>query len=164
MKVFKDKVCKRIKAFNTLQLVDLYLTVQTRYYQEKLLEIAAGKQKSLYSNIPLQDVTNVGNGIYTVNSQSKRGYQYIVETAGTCNCPVGVSGAVCKHQVAVAFHCREPLPNCLPATQAQRELLYKIATGKDANTALPVGFFKSIHEKKKQSAEESVQKCGFSEG
>ena len=60
--------------------------------------------------------------IYTVNS-----------IIGVCTCPVGISGASCKHQEAVAIKFHIAIFNFLPSLTPNNRMLYSyIALGKTA--------------------------------
>ena len=134
-KRIKTRSKKRSVAKKINKYVDIFLKMMLRYLHATLLKLWIGfitgrnPNKMLRSKIPKSDVSHIMEGVWTVNSQSRRGIMYVVEEDGTCNCPVGLGGSACKHVQAVAFHHRVAFPHCLPATAEQRSLLYEIATG-----------------------------------
>jgi hypothetical protein len=57
---------------------------------------------------------------------------------GVCTCPMGESGAFCKHQALIVKEFKISLPSSPPLLSADRHQLAKLATGNDC---LPAAFF-----------------------
>ena len=95
--------------------------------------------------LSLDAVTSLGNGRYTVRSQSTASLEYAVDVkAGFCECNVGQNGALCKHQVACAEHSMTALPQVFAATSENRRWLASVAVGQE-NTP-PETFLKGLLE------------------
>ena len=147
IKILKDVVFKRTKAYNLVQLFD-YMTVTFEiYYERRLLAVAhnrldryiALRFKGLGGQaVNTNDIlkSNEGDHIYIVKSQSYENMEYTVNTnSGHCTCTVGFTGSptgeLCKHQAAVAKKYNLDLPNMIPYFSTEGRYLYAIlALGK----------------------------------
>lgn len=142
MRVMKDKIFYRTKAFNVVQLVDFLFTRLEKVYEQKLLDVANNRWKNSLTSryvsvtkwdLPKNKITQVSSHAYVVPSQSKPDMTYHVdmETA-MCSCPLGYNGGPCKHQYIVAKYFSISSVNTDPVTSSSlRKLFYKIATGRD---------------------------------
>ncbi|GES84086.1 hypothetical protein GLOIN_2v252347 [Rhizophagus clarus] len=66
---------------------------------------------------------------FSVQSTRKDDLFYIVNSEiGTCTCPVGVSGAPCKHQGAVAMKYHIAILNFIPSLTPQDRMVYAYVT------------------------------------
>lgn len=72
----------------------------------------------------LQDL---GNNTYSVPSEAGNGSYVIDAELQRCECPVGNSGDICKHQVWLAI--KLDLPPIVARTIDVRKKLYTVATG-----------------------------------
>ena len=100
MRVFKDKIFHRLRAYNVAQLTDFILTRLEDYHMCRLADVANNRLPSysvmsrFYPNhrdISLDDVNSVGNDQYTVLS-SKRVQTYDVDMQlDTCTIPASSS-------------------------------------------------------------------------
>ena len=127
------------------------------HYQKKLLSVATGsyddylapryqgKSKSkgeIGFKIPTGDVlsrmqaglTRVGENLYSIPSETAANSVYIVDTfMGHCECPIGRTGAACKHQFIVWKTLQLPNPNFVPYfNDEQRMRIAQIAIGESA--------------------------------
>ena len=153
MRILKDKIFHRLRAYNIVQLADFMLTRYEDYHMCRLTDVANNRLPSysvtsrFYPNhkgISLDDVTSAGNDQYTV--LSSRGVQtYDVEMQlHTCTCPVGETGAPCKHQAAVVKKFGVASLNFLPVHSiTQRKKFHYIATG---NNSLNDRWFQPLHD------------------
>jgi len=77
-------------------------------------------QKTTVNNEFFVPSTQITGFFYTVNSE-----------IGVCTCPVGMSGAPCKHQGAVAMKFHISMFNFIPSLTANDRMIYSyIALGK----------------------------------
>lgn len=106
----KDLIFQRLKAFNLVQLFDFLTTKLESYYQSRIAELLNNRnhphKKSRHSApkpellVPLS-CSKFSAHIYEVsNSKTKMTYTVDMELE-ICSCPVGSTGAPCKHQFKV---------------------------------------------------------------
>ncbi|KAK3928292.1 Proepiregulin [Frankliniella fusca] len=107
----KDLIFERLKAFNLVQLFDFLVTKLEAYYQSRIASVLNNRhhphKKSRHSApkpdllVPLSS-KKFSDQIFEVsNAHTKKIYTVDMEV-GMCSCPVGSSGAPCKHQFKVA--------------------------------------------------------------
>ncbi|XP_052464895.1 uncharacterized protein LOC128021631 isoform X1 [Carassius gibelio] len=134
MRVLKDKILHRTKAFNLPQLFNLFITRLEMYYEARVTDVALGHWEAFHrsrflatqSNIKASDISQVGEKKFQVRS-STLGHTYTVDMElELCTCPVGHSGAPCKHQAAVVQNYNITSINFLPTTAEMRAELLKI--------------------------------------
>eukprot|EP00057_Strongylocentrotus_purpuratus_P026365 XP_011680839.1 PREDICTED: uncharacterized protein LOC753067 [Strongylocentrotus purpuratus] len=145
MKVLKDSILQRSKAFNVPQLLDFILCRFEGFYQRRLLSVVNQRplkwniQTHNRSKISKDDISKTGESTYEVTSQSDRQCHYTIDMAvGVCTCHEGITGGACKHQEAIVTHFKVASSNFLPTSAKERELLLKIATG--CNDNVPSGW------------------------
>ncbi|XP_067264285.1 uncharacterized protein [Chanodichthys erythropterus] len=134
MRVLKDKILQRTKAFNLPQLFNLFVTRLEMYYEARVTDVALGHWEAFHrsrflateSNIKTSDISQVGEKKFQVKS-STSGHTYTVDMElELCTCPVGHSGAPCKHQAAIVQNYNITSINFLPTTAEMRAELLKI--------------------------------------
>lgn len=140
IRVLKEIVLCRTKAYNIVALVESVSKVWEEYFINRILDHAhvrkdeiQRKYTELYkkmSNITVKEIKNQGNGLFLIPSSSKDNVQYTVNISiGVCNCSVGVVEAFCKHQAWLHKNLNLPFPNAPPVTSEERHLLGKLALG-----------------------------------
>ena len=152
MRVLKDNVLHRTKAFNVQQLVDFIVTRYDSHYQRRMLDVANNRLDYVRSSrfIPSRttvahdQITQLAEHQYEVPSQSNTDVMYTVDMfVGHCTCHAGNTGGPCKHQAAVMSAFKLPSWNVLPVCDpAGRKLLHQIAVGDEAS--VPDDWFKSL--------------------
>ncbi|KAK8373151.1 hypothetical protein O3P69_012322 [Scylla paramamosain] len=140
MRILKDQIFERVRAYNIAQLLDFLVTRLPSYYERRLIDLANGRVDVTVSkrflpggsSLPKDDIIKIDGHNYEVRSQSKQDIVYHVDTTiWTCTCTVGMNGgAPCKHQYAVVKNFGESSLNFIPLRDPhQREHLLFIATG-----------------------------------
>ena len=139
MRVLKDSVLFRTKAFNIHQLIDFITTRYDSHFQRRLEDIANNRfdyvKCSRYfptlNNIDKEKVIPVAPHVYEVTSFSKADKSYTVNMLlCNCTCERGKYGGPCKHQSAVMMTHDESNLNVMPVTDVEmRKLLHYVATG-----------------------------------
>lgn len=140
MRVLKEKVIMRLKAFNVLQLTEFLVSRIERFYECQLLDIANNRLDNVKhskftpipSSIDLDQINKLSSNYYSVPSESKPGVFYQVNTEiGMCTCYVGLNGGPCKHQAAVVKRFNIQSLNIIPVhSVTQRHALCTAATGR----------------------------------
>jgi hypothetical protein len=148
MRVMKDKVLHRTKAFNVLQLIDFIVTRLEVHYQCRLVDVANNRldvsrtSRVIASNsaIDITSIKKLENDTYEVPSEKSPEVTYTVNmSVGCCTCYVGHTGGPCKHQSAVVMAFKIQTWNFLPIADASmRQTFYIIATG---DKTAPVEWF-----------------------
>ena len=143
----KDIVFARTQAFNSIQVFQFVILNMERFYERRLLSFAHRRPDHLYQTskrflCPGWDTVNMdviqkGNAEneFFVESVKNAGLLYIVNSEiGTCTCPIGMTGAPCKHQGAVSVKFHISTFNFLPSLTSNDHMLYAyIALGKFIN-------------------------------
>jgi len=118
-RVIKDIILTRLKAYNSLALLDFIVVVLEKYYCGRLLKASFGRLEKPYLIFQkVQDkgmeivhghadaVTAVDDDCYLVRSCKGDGSTYDINCAvGICSCFSGKQGGYCKHQAAVHYYC-----------------------------------------------------------
>lgn len=137
VRVFKEIILTRLKAFNSIALMQFIVSIFEKYLSKRLLDAAFGRRKK--NHIVFQKYLDKGKKVleecdvrkddafYIVQSQSTSA-SYIVDF-GICSCPIGIQGAFCKHQAAVQIKFGVMFPNAPILTTEEKGLYYGIAMG-----------------------------------
>jgi hypothetical protein len=157
IRILKDVVLCRTKAFNIVALIDFCLYVWEDYYVTRILDFAHNRRvnKKLYfknitsSNakiVPVEDSDDCFNVQSFTNSIV---FYEVNSSVGFCSCPKGSSGAFCKHQAVVQDKYGNIFPSP-PVTSAEgRHSLGKLALG---SACPPLDFFLGLTEKPTESS------------
>eukprot|EP00118_Oscarella_pearsei_P019528 m.208172 g.208172 ORF g.208172 m.208172 type:complete len:540 (+) comp39701_c1_seq9:1438-3057(+) len=141
MRVLKELIFSRVKAYNITQMFHFLTETMERYYQSKILSVAhsridryvALRFQGLNSlAFPKETISQLDNGHFTVPSRTERGVVYCVDIEiGSCTCRAGIDGSPCSHQAAVAIHFGCHTVNAIPAMDPQgKATLAYIAYGR----------------------------------
>ena len=143
IRVLKEIVFGRVKAYNLIQMFDFVAITMEMYYSNRLLDIAhswyrPGTLLSYKCLEKLQDdithMKHVRENIYVVH-ETKDGQtlEWLVEMEiGICSCPTGCTGAACRHQAVVAKHFKLVTVNVAPIhSKESRRLFATIARGEE---------------------------------
>lgn len=155
MKILKELIFSRVKAYNIVQMFSFVTEVMDMYYQKKLLSLANNRKETYIAlrfqgikadKVAKEDIAIVGNGWYKVRSQTNRDDHYQVHPeAGFCTCKKGRDGSPCIHQAAIVLQHGENGLNYIGAmSSTTRQKIAKIALGEGAieNTS----FYSSLHQ------------------
>lgn len=142
IKLSKEQVFQRIKAFNIPQTLDFILTRFDLFYEIKMTLVASNRSGGFHKlgrgyindgkkGIRADSVQNIGDEEYTVPSETTSGKIYRVNlNIGYCECPVGKWGGPCKHQDVAAYASRTDTPNSIPVNCPKtRQKIHYLATG-----------------------------------
>ena len=114
MRIIKEIVFGRIKAYNLIQMFEFVTVIMEKYFVSRLLDMAHSRfrpgiamrykelhdvEKQITGTKKLRDSTY----LVTVDVKNIGELEYFVDMdIGVCSCSRGYSGAACKHQAAVA--------------------------------------------------------------
>eukprot|EP00745_Piridium_sociabile_P033819 TRINITY_DN58127_c0_g1_i1.p1 TRINITY_DN58127_c0_g1~~TRINITY_DN58127_c0_g1_i1.p1 ORF type:complete len:269 (-),score=45.25 TRINITY_DN58127_c0_g1_i1:4-810(-) len=138
MRVLKDQILNRTKAFNVQQLLDFICSKMEHYYERRCIDVANNVlcrvQQSRYllqDTCSLDQVTKVTEMEFHVRSCTDPSTSYEVNMSlGLCTCRTGCTGGPCKHQAAVVQKFGLPSWNFIPEADPQmRQLLCYIGSG-----------------------------------
>ena len=163
MRILKDLVFSRVKAYNLVQMFSFVTECLELYYSRKILSVAhnrfdhhislkfQGIKCSGISKSQIQQLDEA-NGTYLVNSQSERGVKYLIDMKlGVCSCNAGQDGSPCSHQAAIVKHFHTPSVNCIPTLSPEtRQHLAIIAIGSHA--VQDPNFYSLLHQKKHEQS------------
>ncbi|KAK3912996.1 Zinc finger and BTB domain-containing protein 11 [Frankliniella fusca] len=152
MRILKDKIFDRVRAFNTVQLTDFLVTRLDAHYSRKLAFLVnnrvEGFSRTRYRIKPEKlapliatKLSDYDNLYKVVNTEKKT--EYVVDAdLEVCSCPVGLCGAPCKHQCKVAKTFKLSHHQFLPMYDSTiKAIFYYIMSGK---TEVPAGLFKLL--------------------
>ena len=148
IRILKDIVFRRVRAYNLVQLFEFLTVTFELYYERHLLAVAFNRMDRYisirYKGLGVAKVdqdaihqSTKASHIYLVKSTNYVGMEYEVDTLKwTCTCTVSrtgyPSGEPCKHQHSVAQKFNLMAPNLLPYFNGERRYLHAlIALGQD---------------------------------
>lgn len=124
IRILKDIVLCRTKAFNVVALTDFSISMWEPYLIKKLLEYAHSRQNKVNviyerflkktENFTSDQLREISKDMFSFTNESKTVYT-INSDIGFCSCPSGTSGAFCKHQFFlmreknISFFCAPPI-------------------------------------------------------
>lgn len=140
VRIYKDIVLSRCKAYNVVALVDFTCTVLEQYYIRRLRTFANGRtdtrrlflksQVQRASYLKKEDIKKVDCFIYKVPSSTNSEILYDVDlNVGFCTCENGRLGKLCKHQAGVL----SLFFNVEDSTTEERYAMAVLALGNKAN-------------------------------
>ncbi|XP_064475738.1 uncharacterized protein LOC135389633 [Ornithodoros turicata] len=146
IRILKDIVLCRTKAFNAVALAEFVAVVWEKYFQVRILKHAHNRVAShtllydkLLQRLPDEaaaSVVQLGHNIYSVPGKAGSGRTYeVCAELGTCTCYSGIQGAFCKHQALVHKVYGGSFPNAPVLTAADRHRLGELALGEECPPA-----------------------------
>jgi hypothetical protein len=138
-----------MQAYNSVQVFQFVTANMERFYIRRLLSFSHRHSGHLrigkrffcpgWETVDANSIqkTSFENEYLVPSTRQDTSLTYIVNSnLGVCTCPVGMSGAPCKHQGAVAIKFHIVNFNFLPSlTPDDRMLFAYVALGKTASTA-----------------------------
>ena len=141
IRILKDIVFKRVKAYNLVQLFEFMTVTFELYYEHHLLAVAHNRMDRYIalqfkglgaSKVNLSEIRESDSeGVYIVKSQSHDGVEYEVDTS-RCHCTCTIAwtgkptGEPCKHQAAVAKKYNLSSINYIPYSSSEGRYAYAI--------------------------------------
>ncbi|XP_034057783.1 uncharacterized protein LOC117536831 [Gymnodraco acuticeps] len=134
MRVLKDKILQRTKAFNLPQLFDLLTSRLETYYEARIVDVALGRWESFQrakflpqdGNIAASHIQQIEDKKFVVKGSTQT-YDVDMDLE-LCSCPAGQTGAPCKHQAAVMKHYSCLSHSFLPINPEMRAELMKLTS------------------------------------
>ncbi|XP_050299938.1 uncharacterized protein LOC126738583 [Anthonomus grandis grandis] len=141
IRIFKDIVLQRCKAFNMCALVDFIVNVFESYHKRHILLFAnnrSTKNNFLYmkfcGKIQNMNVEKINEYMYSVSSNAEQSLIYTVDIdLAMSDCPYGSSGKFCKHLCAVQEKCGIVFKNAQLLTTNDKKTLVKLSLGYDVS-------------------------------
>ena len=141
IRILKDIVFKRVKAYNLVQLFEFMTVTFELYYERRLLAVAHNRMDRYIalrfkglgaSKVNLSEIRESDSeGVYIVKSQSHHGVEYEVDTSRWhCTCTIAwtgkPTGEPCKHQAAVAKKYNLSSINYIPYFSSEGRYAYAV--------------------------------------
>lgn len=169
VRLYKDVILSRCKAYNLVTLVDFTCCNLEDYYVRRLLKFAHSRTAS--ARLVLKTELNkaayvqsadmiqqLRDSLFTVPSSKDRTVLYTVDmSVGACECDAGRHGAFCKHQAAVMKFFHVGGPSLPPVTADARRQMAMLALGSAAKPAAFYADFCSTVETSMDQLAEAVQ-------
>ncbi|KAE8736590.1 hypothetical protein FOCC_FOCC017955 [Frankliniella occidentalis] len=139
----KDQVFQRVKAYNMVQMFDFMTNDLDAYIKRRITDCLNNRMVNYTSSryfIPEDKIkslsvhSKISDTVYEVyNSESKKKYKVDLVT-DVCSCPIGRTGAPCKHQYFLVKTLGRTSAQFVPINDPQAKmLLHKIMNGTTAN-------------------------------
>src|SRR5437763_13839859 len=134
--ILKDLIFARTQAYNCVQVFQFITMNMERFYTLRLLSFAHGhpghSQIAKRFLCPGWDTVNmnaiqkssVENEFFVPSSQNADLFYIVNSGIGTCTCPIGMTGAPCKHQGAVSVKFHISMFNFLPSLTSKERMVY----------------------------------------
>ncbi|XP_031327708.1 uncharacterized protein LOC116158967 [Photinus pyralis] len=150
IRIFKDIVLERCKAFNSCALIDFIARVLESYHKRHLLSFANFRSsknelafRRMLKSSALLSVEEVDARTCLVSSENDENLFYTVHLdVGFCDCVYGQGGRFCKHLCAIQNKFGKIFPTSPRLTIGDRKLYAEIALGPDA----PKDFYNDMEE------------------
>lgn len=167
VRLFKDIVLSRNKAYNVIALIDFTVICLEEYYQKRIRKFVNSRNetprlilKNLLkkaSSIKQEEILHMGQKIYKVPSTTKTSeFHYVDGTSGVCTCFTGKLGEFCKHQAAVYFYFNEEIVNAPAVTAESRYSMAKLAFGENIQ---PMSFYMPLVNPETKISKECDSSC-----
>ncbi|XP_077510670.1 uncharacterized protein LOC144121335 [Amblyomma americanum] len=155
IRVLKDIILHRTRAFNVVTLAEFLSVVWEKYFFHRILDHAHSRitghmllYERLLKKLPKDTEKNIrcnGDGHYVVPSGSSPDSKLytVYSDIGLCTCRSGQQGAFCKHQALVHKVFGGIFPNAPLLTIEARYNLGKLALG---DNCPGIDFFEGLHE------------------
>jgi len=161
VRIFKDLVLNRCKAYNAVALLEFTVNVLELYYVRRLRAFAHSRNPTLRLLLDMQlkkcsyiqhkdqiILEEEGSNLYLVPSSKDLSMYYEVDTSvGKCTCINGIFGRFCKHEAAVYKFFGDAMPR-MPLMTAT--LKHKIAVLALGSKAEPIEFYDSLKQREER--------------
>lgn len=167
IRIVKEIVFGRVKAYNLVQMFQFVTDAMEVYYKRRLLSVAhnrfdhyiASKYKGLKATmIPANKIIKLDDSevLFAVTSKSDPDVQYNVDMdLCTCSCPQGMDGSPCVHQAAIVKYHHSVSLNFVPSVNPSvRRNFAILALGNDAEK--DISFYSSLHQQVYSAPDQEV--------
>ncbi|KAK3918107.1 Valine--tRNA ligase [Frankliniella fusca] len=140
IRVIKDIVLGRTKAYNCCAIVDFVAHVWQGHIKKRLLHYACDRESR-----PRLQFSRLCKKMPAGGSEKSKELAYEVNSlVGWCSCTVGKCGAFCKHQALIYTRSQKGFPNKPAITYIERYKLALLSLGHEK--CPPVRFFLDFDE------------------
>ena len=156
MRIIKEIVFGRVKAYNLIQMFQFITITMEKYFSNRLLDMAhcrfrpgiALRYKELYKlQKNITETRRIRDSFYIVKENLKNigDLEYLVDMdIGACSCAQGSDGAACKHHAAVARDFKLSTINVAPVhSHEARQFFAILAMGK--SSVMDSSFYSDLH-------------------
>lgn len=164
-RIIKDVILTRLKAYNSISLIEYIANIMDPYYVKRLLDVIYCRQKKPYLMFDkyrnkaekLLSISSIEQfqGYYLVQSDTDKKIFYEVDI-GLCSCIDAMQGAFCKHQCAVLLKFKLEFPNAPSLSPTEKETMFRVAVG--SSCTIPnflIGIMGETHADKSEISKET---------
>ena len=156
IRVLKEMVFGRMKAYNLIQMFNFISDTVEKYYQNRLLDMAHSRYRPGISlcfrdicklTATIVHIEQFSESIYCVSEEIKEElFEFFVDMeVGTCSCIKGLTGCECKHLAAIAKEGKVNSVNIPPFfSKTARRTFAILAVGK--NKAMHLDFYANLRD------------------
>ncbi|CAK1581723.1 unnamed protein product [Parnassius mnemosyne] len=137
IRILKDVILQRCKAFNACALVDFITSIFENYFQRRIISYANTRKTkdSIYAMFMktarnIKNISKVNDNEYSVESETNSNTFYTVrDDLAVCDCDAEKCGRFCKHLCTIEQKSGVIFPNSPRLSIHDRILLARIAMG-----------------------------------
>lgn len=141
IRILKDVILQRCKAFNACALVDFMTSIFENYFMRRIVSYANTRKTkdSIYAMFintsrNIKNISKVNDNEYSVESETSPNTFYTVRAdLAVCDCDAGKCGKFCKHLCSIEQNFGVIFPNSPRLSIQDRMSLARIATGDKIN-------------------------------
>lgn len=165
IRILKDVVLQRCKAFNACALVEFITSIFENYCQRRIISYANTRKTKdskyamfINSAKNITNVSKVNDFEYSVESENKPNTFYTVRAdVAICDCDAGKCGKFCKHLCSIEQKYGVIFSNSPRLSTHDRLVLAKIATGSDVNASFYLNM--NLHGIQNNMLDPTVPQC-----
>lgn len=136
IRIFKDVVLQRCKAFNVCALIEFAATTLEKYHTNRILSYANSRKRQLdlaYNKLGStvradMKITKTDDNTFSVEKSDGEFCTVLIDSA-VCNCTRGTGGKFCEHMFAIERDCNVLFKTSLLLCEDDRVRLAKLALG-----------------------------------
>ena len=170
IRIIKDILFQRNKAWNAIQMFHLLTETLEMYYQRRMMSVATNRLDHHFVSlrftvagvkahtIPSDDIVPKDDpDVYSVVSQTDKNTTWTVDLQlGECTCPTGLQSQPCKHQLAAAMKYRRNSVKIIPKYSPQgRQYFAALEVGKITKPVSTAIFTKKLRKSNRVSFNQS---------
>lgn len=137
MKVFKEKIFKKLRSYNPAQLLHYVVDSFNSFYEQKLIDVAVNENYNYLnpqSNISQEQLAKyqmeyITDSVIMLTNNKKNVHYVINKDVGVCSCYLGEVGLSCKHLGVINYNLNLKTDADYSITEEEKQQFYYVAVG-----------------------------------
>ncbi|XP_065205027.1 uncharacterized protein LOC135834951 [Planococcus citri] len=142
MKVFKEKIFKKLRSYNPAQLLHYVVDSFNSFYEHKLIDVAVNENYNYLnpqSNISQEllakyQMEYITDSVIMLTNNKKNVHYVINKDVGVCSCYLGEVGLSCKHLGVINYNLNLKTDTDYSITEEEKQQFYYVAVGPSSET------------------------------